>query len=84
MQYARAMFAFQSWAQTVTIAAVLVAALIYQTRNLDKRIDDFRSEVNSRFAALDHRFDDLKDWIRAEVRRLESRIDRSEHPIVKQ
>jgi hypothetical protein len=54
----------QSWVQVGTICAVLVAALIYQTHYIDKR-----------FEAVDKRFDDLKDWIRAELRRIDERLD---------
>jgi hypothetical protein len=51
---------------------VLVSALVYQTHYIDKRFED-----------LNHRFDDLKDWIRSEIKRLEHRLDRLEHPVAK-
>jgi hypothetical protein len=33
---------------------------------------------------IDKRFDDLKDWIRAELRRIDERLDRIEHPLIRQ
>lgn len=42
-----------------------------------------RAEMVARFNAIDKRFDDLKDWIRAEIRRIDERLDRLEHPIVR-
>jgi len=62
----------QSWIQVGTICVVLVPALFYQTHYIDKRFED-----------LNHRFDDLKDWIRCEIKRLEDRLDRLEHPVAK-
>ena len=42
-----------------------------------------RAEMVARFNAIDKRFDDLKDWVRAELRRIDERIERLEHPIVR-
>jgi hypothetical protein len=39
--------------------------------------------IDKRFEAIDKRFDDLKDWIRAELRRIDERLERLEHPIVR-
>jgi len=62
----------QLWAAVAVIVLGYAIGLYFQ----NKRIDDLRSEIN-------HRFDDLKDWIRAELRRIEERLDRLEHPLVK-
>lgn len=42
-----------------------------------------RAEMVARFNAIDKRFDDLKDWVRAELRRIDERLERLEHPIVR-
>jgi ubiquinone biosynthesis protein UbiJ len=52
--------------QTAVIVAGALAVIAYN---------------NARFNAIDKRFDDLKDWIRSEVKRLDERIERLEHPI---
>ena len=68
-------------------------ALLYQTHHTDKRIDDLRSEINGRFAsfekliderfaAVDKRFDDLTRWLQSEIRRLDDRLEKLEHPVV--
>jgi Tfp pilus assembly protein PilN len=69
----------QLWGAVVVIVLGYVLGFYFQSRSiahLDKRIDDLRAEIN-------HRFDDLKDWIRSEVKRLEERIERIEHPVVR-
>jgi hypothetical protein len=76
----------QLWGAGGVIVLGYVVGFYFQSRSiahLDKRIDDLRAEMNARFAEINHRFDDLKDWIRSEVKRLEDRIERIEHPIVK-
>jgi Tfp pilus assembly protein PilN len=76
----------QLWGAVVVIVLGYVLGFYFQSRSiahLDKRIDDLRAEINARFAEVNHRFDDLKDWIRSEVKRLEERIERTEHPVVK-
>jgi len=67
------------WGAVVVIVLGYVPGFYFQSRSiahLDERIDDLRAEIN-------HRFDDQKDWIRAEVKRLEDRIEHVEHPIIK-
>ena len=76
----------QLWGAVVVIVLGYVLGFYFQSRgiaHLDKRIDDLRAEMNARFSEINHRFDDLKDWIRSEVKRLEDRIERIEHPVVK-
>jgi len=76
----------QLWGAVVVIVLGYVLGFYFQSRSiahLVKRIDDLRAEINARFAEVNHRFDDLKDWIRSEVKRLEERIERTEHPMVK-
>ena len=76
----------QLWGAVAVIVLGYVLGFYFQSRSiahLDKRIDDLRAEINARFAEVNHRFDDLKDWIRSEVKRLEERIERMEHPVVK-
>ncbi len=73
----------QLWGAAAVIVLGYVVGFYFQHRELDKlegnlnrRIDDLRSEMN-------HRFDDLKDWIRSEIRRMDERIERLEHPAVR-
>ena len=65
----------QLWAATAIIIAGYVLGFYFQNR----RLDDFKQAVDNRFGDLrgemNHRFDDLKDWIRAELRRIDGRID---------
>ena len=72
-----------SWAQVLLIVVSLLFAVLWNTRQLEraidqvnKRIDDLRSEMN-------HRFDDLKDLMRAELKRIDERLERLEHPVTK-
>lgn len=62
----------QIWAATAVIVIGYMAGFFFQNR----RIDDLRS-------SMENRFDDLKDWIHSEIRRLEDRIERLEHPITR-
>ena len=69
----------QIWAAAGAIIVSILLTMIYQNARftgLEKRIDDLERNLNNRI-------DDLKDWIRSEIRRLEDRIDRAEHPIFK-
>lgn len=54
--------------------------------SLGRRIDDLRDSVNKRFDDLNQsfnkRFDDSHDLLKSEVKRLDERLDRLEHPIV--
>ena len=53
---------------TIAIAVIIpISSLIYSNSriadvrdSLNKRIDDFRAEVNQRFEAIDRRFDNLQ------------------------
>ena len=74
---------FQSWAQVLTIAIVLVGALMYQAHYIDRRFDDFRLWAEARFREMDARFRALED----RLARVESRLDRIEerleHPVLR-
>ena len=113
-----------SWGQVAIIVGGYLLGIYFQNRSiaqLDKRIDDLRSDTNNRFGDLkkglddrftslekrlddqftsfekrsddrftsfekrsDDRFTSLRDFIGSEVRRLEARLDRLEHPVVSQ
>ncbi len=82
-------------AQSAIIVVGIAVTLVYNQARfnalekrfeaMDKRLDDSKSSTDKRFddlkSSIDKRFDDLKDWIRSEIRRLEDRIDRIEHPV---
>ena len=84
----------QLWTAVGVALLGYLIALLYQTHHTDKRIDDLRSEINGRFAsfekliderfaAVDKRFDDLTRWLQSEIRRLDDRLEKLEHPVVK-
>lgn len=58
----------------VSVALTQMIGLFYQTHYFDKGFEDQRGH-------FDKRFDDLRDYIRSEVKRLEDRIGRIEHPV---
>ena len=63
------------WGQAITIIVSIVVGIggivIYVNRQTNKRIDDFRNDVNRRFEAVDKRFDVIDrrfEEIRADIR----------------
>ncbi len=63
------------WGQTITIIVSIVVGVggivIYVNRQTNKRIDDFRNDVNRRFEAIDKRFEAVDrrfEEIRADIR----------------
>ena len=69
----------QLWAATAVIVLGYIVGFYFQ----NKRLDDFRSEVDHRFAEVNHRFDDLIRYIEARLKAIEDRLDRLEHPVVR-
>jgi hypothetical protein len=61
------------WGPVAVIVGGYLLGIYFQNR----RIDDLRDSIN-------RRFDDLRDLLKSEVKRLEERLDRMEHPIVRQ
>ena len=57
--------------------AVIVGGYLLGIYSQNRRIDDLRDSIN-------RRFDYLCDLLKSEVKRLEERLDRMEHPIVRQ
>jgi hypothetical protein len=77
------MGAQQLWLAVALVMLGYIVGFYFQHRDLDKletslnrRIDDLRSEINARFAAL-------YELLRSEIKRLEDRLDRIERPIVR-
>ena len=67
------------WGQVAVIVAGYLLGSYFQSRSiahLDKRIDDLRGEINNRFH-------DLRDFIGSETKRIESRLERLEHPLIR-
>ena len=63
------------WGQAITIIVSIVVGVggivIYVNRQTNKRIDDFRNDVNRRFEAVDKRFETVDkrfEEIRADIR----------------
>ncbi len=61
------------WGPVAVIVGGYLLGIFFQNR----RIDDLRDSMNKRF-------DDLRDLLKSEVKRIEERFDRLEHPIVRQ
>jgi hypothetical protein len=81
---------FTSWAQVAVIAGGYLLGIYFQNRSiahLDKRIDDLRNDMTKRIddlrADMANRFNDLRALIESEVKRIESRLERLERPLVR-
>jgi hypothetical protein len=61
------------WGPVAVIIGGYLLGIFFQNR----RIDDLRDSMNKRF-------DDLRDLLKSEVKRIEDRLERLEHPIVRQ
>lgn len=79
------------WGPIGVIVGGYLLGIYFQSRSishLDRRIDDLRDSVNSRFddlrGTMNKRFDDPNDLLKSEVKRLEDRLVRLQHPIVRQ
>ena len=82
-----------NWGPVVVIVLGYVLGFYFQDRGMDdlrdalnQRFNDMNqrfSGLNQRFSDIDARFSDLKDFIKAEVSRLEDRIERLEHPVAR-
>ena len=59
------------WGPVAVIVGGYLLGIFFQNR----RIDDLRDSMN-------RRFDDLRDLVKSEVKRVEERIERLEHPII--
>jgi hypothetical protein len=72
------------WGPGAVIVGGYLLGIFFQNR----RIDDLRDSMNKRFddlrETMNKRFDDLHDLLKSEVKRVEERLDRLEHPIVRQ
>ncbi|HYL34820.1 MAG TPA: hypothetical protein VEV17_02780 [Bryobacteraceae bacterium] len=73
------------WGPVAVIVGGYLLGMYFQNR----RIDDLRDSMNTRFDDVNKRFDDvnkrlddLRDLLHSEVKRLEDRIDRLDHRIV--
>jgi hypothetical protein len=72
------------WGPVAVIVGGYLLGIFFQNR----RIDDLRDSMNRRFddlrETMNKRFDDLHDLLKSEVKRVEERLERLEHPIVRQ
>jgi ABC-type phosphate transport system auxiliary subunit len=51
----------QSWAQVLSLGAIIVGALLYQTHYIDKVIEGLRNEINERFKTVDQQFKTMEE-----------------------
>jgi hypothetical protein len=72
------------WGPVAVIVGGYLLGIYFQNR----RIDDLRDSMNRRFDdlrdSIKKRFDGLHDLLKSEVKRLDERLDRLEHPIVRE
>ena len=61
------------WGPVAVIVGGYLLGIYFQNR----RIDDLRDSIN-------RRFDDLRELLKSEVKRLDERLDRMQHPILRQ
>jgi low affinity Fe/Cu permease len=73
----------QLWAGVAVVVLGYVIGFYFQRRDIDRleaslnrRIDDLRSEMVARFEGL-------RDLLRSEIKRLEERLERLEHPVAR-
>jgi hypothetical protein len=79
------------WGPVAVIVGGYLLGIYFQSRSiahLDHRIDDLRDSMTTRLDdlrdSMNKRFDDLHDLLKSEVKRVEERLERLEHPIVRQ
>jgi uncharacterized membrane protein YccC len=79
------------WGSVAVIVGGYLLGIYFQSRSiahLDRRIDDLRDSMTTRIDdlrdSMNKRFDDLRDLLKSEVKRIEDRLERLEHPIVRQ
>jgi hypothetical protein len=79
------------WGPVAVIVGGYLLGVYFQSRSiahLDRRIDHLLDSMSRRFddlrETMNKRFDDLHDLLKSEVKRVEERLDRLEHPIVRQ
>lgn len=71
------------WGPAAVFVGGYLVGIFFQNRRIDlrdslaTRIDDLRDSMNKRF-------DDLHDLLKSEVKRIEERLERLEHPIARQ
>jgi hypothetical protein len=77
----------QNWAQVLTLGAIMVGALVYQTHYIDKVIEGLRAELKAEIAGLRAELKAEIAGLRAEMNQrfnnLETRLERIEHPLVR-
>ena len=79
------------WGPVAVIVGGYLLGIYFQSRSiahLDRRIDDLRDSLSRRIDdlrdSMNARFDDLHDLLKSEIKRLDERMDRLEHPIVRE
>ncbi|HEX5227048.1 MAG TPA: hypothetical protein VFW44_05035 [Bryobacteraceae bacterium] len=83
--------AIYQWGPIAVIVGGYLLGIFFQSRSishLDRRIDDLRDSMTGRMDdlrnSMNKRFDDLHDLLKSEVKRVEERIDRLDHPVIRQ
>jgi hypothetical protein len=86
------------WGPVAVIVGGYLLGIYFQNRRIDdlrdsinRRLDDLRGaigdsrgSVNDLRSSMNTRFDDLHALLKSEIKRLDERFDRLEHPIIRQ
>lgn len=79
------------WGPIAVIVGGYLLGICFQSpsiSHLDRHIGDLRDSMTTRLDdlrnSMNKRFDDLHDLLKSEVKRLDERLDRLEHPILRQ
>jgi uncharacterized protein YPO0396 len=64
----------QSWAEVLTLGAIMVGALVYQTHYIDKVIEGLRNEINERFKTVDEKFAGLRAEINGRFKTIDEQF----------
>src|SRR3984957_9036627 len=72
------------WGPVAVIVGGYLLGIFFQNRRIDDLRDSMTTRLDDLCESMNKRFDDLHDLLKSEVKRVESRLERLEHPIVRQ
>jgi hypothetical protein len=72
------------WGPVAVIVAGYLLGIYFQNRRIDDLRDSMTKCLDDLRDTLNKRFDDLHDLLKSEVKRVEERLDRLEHPVIRQ
>ncbi len=72
------------WGPAAVIVGGYLVGIFFQNRRIDDLRDSLATRIDDLRDSMNRRFDDLHDLLKSEVKRIEERLERLEHPIVRQ